>query len=137
MKPRLRCNTKGEEETGKRKEQTLGKGQVLVRNFYSLILAGAEGSTVKAARKGYIGKAKDRLEQVRQVIDTLKTKGPAQAYRAVMKKLDAYSPLGYSCVGEVIDIAPDVDSVTVGDFMACGGATAYHAEVVCVLQAFV
>ena len=27
-----------------------------------------------------------------------------QTYRAVMKKLDAYSPLGYSCVGEVIGI---------------------------------
>ena len=29
----------------------MGKGQVLVRNFYSLISAGTEGSTVKTARK--------------------------------------------------------------------------------------
>ena len=47
---------------------SLGKGQILVRNFYSLISAGTEGSTVKAARKGYIGKAKERPQQVKQVL---------------------------------------------------------------------
>ena len=56
----------------------MGKGQVLVRNFYSLISAGTEGSTVKAARKSYIGKAKERPQQVKQVIDTLKNQGPVQ-----------------------------------------------------------
>ena len=49
-----------------------------VRNCYSLISAGTEGSTVKAARKEYIGKAKERLQQVNQAIDTLKTKGLVQ-----------------------------------------------------------
>ena len=80
----------------------LKPGMVLVRNFYSLISAGTESSTVKAARKGYIGKAKERPQQVKKVVDTLMSQGPVQTYRAVMKKLDAYSPLGYSCVGEVI-----------------------------------
>ena len=65
----------------------LRSGMVLVRNYYSLISAGTEGSTVKAARKGYIGKAKERPQQVKQVIDTLKIQGPVQTYRAVMKKL--------------------------------------------------
>jgi hypothetical protein len=84
------------------------KGHVLVRNHYSLISAVTEGRTLKTARKGYIGKAKGRPEQVKQVIDTLKLQGPVQTYRAVMKKLDAYSPLGYSCAAEVIDVAEDV-----------------------------
>ena len=75
-----------------------------MRNYYSLISAGTEGGTVKAARKGYIGKNRERPQQVKQVIDTLKNQGPVQTYRAVMKKLDAHSPLGYSCVGEVIGI---------------------------------
>ena len=110
----------------------LRMGMVLVRNYYSLISAGTEGSTVKAARKGYIGKAKERPQQVKQVIDTLKTQGLVQTYRAVMKKLDAHSPLGYSCVGEVIDIAPPVIYFRVGDWVACGGSTAIHAEVVAV-----
>jgi len=57
---------------------SLGKGQGLVRNFYSLISAGTEGSTVKAARKGYIGKTKERPQQVKQVMDTLKIQGPVQ-----------------------------------------------------------
>lgn len=108
------------------------KGYLLVRNHYSLVSAGTEGSTVKAARKGYIGKARERPKQVKQVIDTLKTQGPVQTYRAVMKKLDAFSPLGYSCAGEVIDMAPDVNEFKIGDYVACGGLTACHAEIVAV-----
>src|SRR5690554_2965085 len=74
----------------------VGRGMVLVRSSYSIISGGTEGSTVTAARKSLIGKAKERPQQVKQVIDTLKSQGPVQTYRAVMKKLDAYSPLGYS-----------------------------------------
>ncbi len=111
---------------------SLQKGQILVRVYYSLISAGTEGSTVKAARKGYIGKAKERPQQVKQVLDTLATQGPVQTYRAVMKKLDAYSPLGYSCVGEIIDIAPDVTGSCEGDLVGCGGLTASHAEIISV-----
>lgn len=109
-----------------------GNGMVLVRNHYSLISAGTEGSTAKAARKSLVGKAKERPQQVKQVIDVLKQQGPVQAYRAVMKKLDAFSPLGYSCVGEVVEVTPDVADFQVGDFVACGGNTASHAEVVAV-----
>ena len=110
----------------------LNKGQVLVQNCYSLISAGTEGSTVKTARKGYIGKAKERPQQVKQVLDVLHQQGPVQTYRAVMKKLDAFSPLGYSCVGEVIETAVDVSAIKVGDFVACGGLSASHAEIVAV-----
>jgi predicted dehydrogenase/threonine dehydrogenase-like Zn-dependent dehydrogenase len=107
-------------------------GRLLVRNHYSLISAGTEGSTVKTARKGYIGKARERPEQVRQVLQTLKTQGPVQTYRAVMKKLDSYSPLGYSSAGQVIDMAADVKGFAIGDWVACGGLTASHAEFVSV-----
>ncbi len=111
---------------------SLEPGAVLVQNFYSLISAGTESSTVQAARKGYIGKAKERPKQVKQVLDTLKAKGPIQTYRAVMKKLDAYSPLGYSCVGKVIGVGEDIFDIRVGDMVACGGKSACHAEVVAV-----
>ncbi len=111
----------------------LTSGMVLVKNHYSLISAGTEGTTVKSARKSLIGKAKERPQQVKQVLDTLKTKGIVQTYRAVVKKLDAYSPLGYSCAGEVIDVADDVTEFKVGDLVACAGAGyANHAEVVSV-----
>ncbi len=111
----------------------LGKGMVIVKNHYSIISAGTEGSTVVAARKSLIGKAKERPQQVKQVIDTLKKQGPVQTYRAVMKKLDAYSPLGYSCAGEVIEVGEGVTEFEVGDKVACAGAGyANHAEIVSV-----
>ena len=109
---------------------SLQKGCILIKNHYSIISAGTEGSTVKTARKGYIAKAKERPEQVKQVIDVLKSQGPVQTYRAVMKKLDSYSPLGYSCAGEVVAVASDIGGYSVGDLVACGGLTASHAEIV-------
>lgn len=111
----------------------LSSGMVLVKNHYSIISAGTEGSTVKAARKSLIGKAKEKPQQVKQVLDVLKKQGIVQTYRTVMKKLDAYSPLGYSCAGEVVDVADDVAEFKVGDFVACAGAGyANHAEIVSV-----
>ena len=110
----------------------LGNGMVLVKNHYSLISAGTEGSTVKAARKNLLAKAKERPQQVQQVLESLRTKGIVQTYRAVVKKLDAYSPLGYSTAGEVIDVAEDVAEFQIGDYVACAGTTASHAEVIAV-----
>ena len=111
----------------------LGPGKVLVRNHYSLISSGTEGSSVTAARKNLVGKAKEQPQKVKQVIDVLKQQGPIQTYRAVMKKLDSYSPLGYSSAGEVIKVASDVQSFTVGNLVACGGAGyANHAEIIAV-----
>ena len=111
----------------------LTNGMILVKNHYSLISAGTEGSTVRAARKNLLGKAKERPQQLKQVLDTLKNQGVQQTYRAVMKKLDAYSPLGYSCAGEVIEVSGDIFEFKVGDMVACAGAGfASHAEVVAV-----
>lgn len=111
----------------------VGKGMVVVKNHYSIISAGTEGSTVTAARKSLLGKAKERPQQVKQVIDTLKKQGPVQTYRAVQKKLDAYSPLGYSCAGEVLEVGEGVTEFKVGDKVACAGAGyANHAEIVAV-----
>lgn len=107
-------------------------GTVLVRVRYSLISAGTESSTVKAARASLIEKARSRPQQAKQVLDTLLSQGPVQTWRAVMKKLDAYSPLGYSCVGKVIQVSDGAGNFRVGDLVACGGLTASHAEVVCV-----
>lgn len=111
----------------------LSEGMILVKNHFSLISAGTEGSTVKAARKSLIGKAKERPQQVKQVLEVLRRQGVVQTYRTVMKKLDAYSPLGYSSAGEVIEVADDVTEFKVGDKVACAGAGyANHAEVISV-----
>lgn len=108
-------------------------GMVLVQNHFSLISAGTESGTVSTARKSLIGKARERPQQVRQVFDVLTQQGPVQTYRAVMKKLEAHSPLGYSSAGVVLDVAPDVRGFAPGDRVACGGVGyANHAEVVAV-----
>ncbi|RJR20356.1 MAG: oxidoreductase [Desulfobacteraceae bacterium] len=111
---------------------SLAAGKLLVQNLYSLVSAGTEGSTVKTARSSLIEKARQRPQQVKQVLDVLRQQGPAQTYRTVMKKLDAYSPLGYSCVGQVLGIGVGVQGFQVGDWVACGGLTACHAEIVSV-----
>lgn len=111
----------------------IGQGMVLVQNYYSVISPGTEGSTVTSARKSLVGKAKERPQQVKQMIEVLKQQGPVQTYRTVTKKLDSYSPLGYSCAGEVIAVAHDTERFVVGDLVACGGGNyANHAEVIAV-----
>lgn len=110
------------------------KGQILVRNYFSVISAGTEGKTVSDARKGYIAKAKSRQKEVKMVINSIKTEGLKKTYGVVMNKLEALSPLGYSCAGEVIAVAEDVNDIKIGDFVACGGSGAYHADVVAVFR---
>ena len=82
----------------------INKNTILVENYYSVISAGTEGSTVSTARKSLFQKAKEKPKLVKQVLNTLKTQGPLSTFRAVNKKLDSYSPLGYSCAGKVSEI---------------------------------
>jgi len=110
----------------------LNTGSILERNRFSLISPGTEGGTVRAARKSLIGKAMERPRQVKQVLDVLKTQGITQTYRTVNKKLESLSPLGYSCTGQVMEVGEGVTGFKVGDFAACGGNTANHAEIVSV-----
>jgi predicted dehydrogenase/threonine dehydrogenase-like Zn-dependent dehydrogenase len=111
----------------------LDKEMILVKNRYSLLSTGTEGSTVEAAKKSLYGKARERPQQVKQVMNVLKQQGPIQTYRAVRKKLDAYTPLGYSSAGEVIETASGTGGFSVGDLVGCGGAGyANHAEIVAV-----
>jgi len=112
---------------------SLSAKNVLVRVHHSLISAGTEGSKVSTARKGYIGKAKEKPDQVKQVIDTIQKEGITNTYRKVMNKLDAWSPLGYSCTGEIIEVGREVSKFKIGDSVACAGQDlANHAEIVSV-----
>ena len=107
--------------------------RVLVRNHYSLISVGTELSKVSTARKGYLGKAKERPEQAKQVLDTIQKEGIASAFKKVMNKLDVLAPLGYSASGEVIKAGSGISKFKVGDRVACAGAEmANHAEVISV-----
>lgn len=123
----------GKMEVHKLPYPQINDGMVIVKNYYSIISPGTEGSTVTTARKNLISKARDKPTHVKQVLSTLKNVGPIKTYRAVMNKLDAFSPLGYSCAGEVVEVGLGVTEFKVGDKVACAGAGyANHAEIVSV-----
>ena len=108
----------------------LNRGGVLVRTAFSLISAGTEKATVDVAKKNLIDKARARPDLVRKVIDKAQKDGILNTVNMVRSRLQASKPLGYSCAGEVIGVAPDVAGVRMGDRIACAGAGyANHSEV--------
>ena len=64
----------------------------------------------------------------------IKQTGLKSTYDFVINKLEAHSPLGYSCAGEVIGVSEGIKNFKVGDFVACGGKGAYHADVIAVSE---
>lgn len=105
------------------------KGGVLIRNLHSAISIGTERLMIKTGKSSLLKKAKDRPDLVKKVIDKLKTEGFFETYRQVMNRLDEPIPLGYSCCGEVVEVASDVTEFKKGDLVACFGSKyASHAE---------
>lgn len=112
---------------------SIKKGFVLVKNVNSLISAGTEKYMIEMAKKSLIGKARERPDLVRQVISKIQTEGILETYKAVMARLDAPVPLGYSSAGIVIDVGEGVREFKKGERVACSGSGyASHAEIVCV-----
>jgi polar amino acid transport system substrate-binding protein len=109
------------------------RGRVLIRTAASLISAGTERMTVDMAKKSLIGKARERPDLVKQVIQKAKNEGLMNTFNAVRSKLGSSTALGYSASGIVIGIGEDVTEFRVGDRVACAGAGyASHAEVLSV-----
>ena len=110
-------------------------GRVLVRTAASLISAGTEKTAVESGKKSLAGRAKERPDLVKQVIDRVKTEGIINTYTAVKAKLDGTTNLGYSAAGVVAAVGEGVTGFSVGDRVACAGAGyASHAEVISVPQ---
>lgn len=113
----------------------LTPGGVLVRNYYSLISAGTERTTVQTAQKTILGKAQSRPDLVEKVVRMAKTQGLQQTIEIVRNKLNTQLPLGYSSSGIVIETGHEVQDISVGDRVACAGqGYASHAEIVFVPQ---
>ena len=117
------------------------RGQVLVRNAFSVVSPGTERMAIDFARMSLVAKARSRPDLVGQVIRKLRQEGPLPTYRTVSNRLDAPQPLGYASAGVVEALGEEVTSLRVGDRVACAGAGyANHAEIVVVpenLTAFV
>lgn len=74
---------------------------VLVQNHFSLISAGTESSLLSLADKSILGKARERPDLAKKVIDKVKTDGVISAYQQAMSRLSKPEGLGYSCAGVV------------------------------------
>lgn len=108
-------------------------GTVLVRTATSLISAGTDRAVIALAKKGYLGKALDRPDLARKVINKARTDGLWPTYKVVKNLISEPIPLGYSLVGRAIAVGAGVHDIAVGDRVACAGlGHANHAEIVAV-----
>jgi predicted dehydrogenase len=102
-------------------------GQVLVANAASLISAGTERYVVELAKKSLLGKARQRPDQVKRVLQKIRAEGLASTLQQVRAKLDEPMPLGYSTAGIVLECGRGVSELKPGDRVA---TAAPHAELV-------
>jgi predicted dehydrogenase/threonine dehydrogenase-like Zn-dependent dehydrogenase len=112
-------------------ETIIKSGGVLVRTSASLISAGTEKMVIDLAQKSLAGKAKERPDLVRQVINKVQRDGLVSTFHTVKAKLDAPLALGYSSAGVVREVGRGAEEFRVGDRVACAGMNyASHAETV-------
>jgi predicted dehydrogenase/threonine dehydrogenase-like Zn-dependent dehydrogenase len=121
----------GETEVAEVPRPACRRGGVLVRNQASLISAGTERMVVEFARRSLVGKARERPDLVRQVLDKVRRDGLISTAQTVFARLDEPIPLGYSCAGAVTEIGDGAGEFAVGERVACAGmGYASHAEYV-------
>ena len=109
----------------------VSKGCVLIKVVNSCISAGTEISGVSNSGKSLIKRALEQPENVKKVINMVKTEGIAKAYAKVKGRLDGGNPTGCSISGVVIAVGEGVSEFKVGDHVAAAGAgLANHAEYV-------
>lgn len=104
-------------------------GHLLVANKASAISAGTEKITMELSRKSLFGKALERPDQVRRVLEKLRNEGILNTFSQVKEKLDEPMSMGYSSSGVVLACGDRVQGFKPGDRVASNGP---HAEVVCV-----
>lgn len=104
-------------------------GEVLIANQASLVSAGTEKMVMDLASKSLLGKAKERPDHVRRVLEKIRNEGLMTTVRQVQKKLGEPMTMGYSSAGVVLACGEGIQQFKPGDRVASNGC---HAEVVCV-----
>ncbi len=105
------------------------KGQILVKNHYSVISAGTESSSQASLLTKVLSDKKIALKG----LDFFKKYGLRRVIQYVKEVTEFGNEIGYSCAGEVVRVDEAVKKFTKGDMVACAGARyAYHAEYIIV-----
>lgn len=104
-------------------------GEILIANACSLVSAGTEKMVLDLSKKSLLGKARERPDHVRRVLEKIRNEGLMSTVRQVLEKLDEPMSMGYSSAGVVVACGADVQQFKPGDRVASNGP---HAEVVAV-----
>ena len=106
-------------------------GSVLIKVVNSCISAGTELSGVTGSGISLIKRALDQPENIKKVLNMVRSDGIVRTYAKVMGKLETGSPTGYSISGVVLAVGEGVTDIHPGDRVAAAGAgIANHAEYV-------
>lgn len=106
-----------------------GKNTLIIKSSRSLVSLGSERMLVEFGRAGWLAKARQQPEKVKQVLDKMRTDGVMPTLEAVFHKLDEPMPLGYCNAGVVEQVGEGISDIRPGDRVVSNGS---HAEFVCV-----
>jgi predicted dehydrogenase/threonine dehydrogenase-like Zn-dependent dehydrogenase len=107
----------------------VGRGQVLIQSTRTILSSGTERTLLDFGKSGWIAKARQQPEKVKQVLDKIKTDGIVPTVEAVFNKLDEPMSPGYCNAGVVLEVGVGVTDLRQGDRVISNGP---HAEIVCV-----
>lgn len=104
----------------------VGRNEVLIETHCTMVSAGTERMLLKFGQGGWISKARQQPDKVRDVLRKAKTDGVGPTIEAVRNKLDQPLALGYCNVGTVIAVGEGVHDFAPGQRVV---SNAKHAGV--------
>src|SRR3954462_1136058 len=96
-------------------------GHLLIANAASIISAGTEKMAMELAQKSLLGKARERPDHVRRVLEKGRNEGLLATIAQVREKLDEPMTMGYSSAGVVLACGEGVQNFKPGDRVASNG----------------